>query len=179
MPTRRIPTNPDTPDWSLSEQQRTAVDLIVSGKNLQDTADAIAVTRQTVSEWLNHHPGFQAALNRRRQELWGDMIDGLRALVPKALAVLARELDGEAPLAAAIHVLKACGLYGGIATPTGPTDPGTIAIAQELEADERQHAAHEAEITKKRRSFERMMRELASNPTAGFPPGQERSWPGH
>jgi hypothetical protein len=66
-------------------------------------------------------------------------------------------------------VLKACGLYGGIAAPAGPTDPDTIAIAQQLDADERQHAAHEADITIKRRSFDRMLRELASDPTAGLP----------
>jgi hypothetical protein len=169
MPTRNL-TNPDaTPDWSLSEQQRTAINLIVSGKNFQTVADAIAVQRPTVSHWVNHHPGFQAELNRRRQELWADLVDGLRSLAPKALEVLVWELEGEAPLAAAIHVLKASGLYGGIAAPAGPTDPDTIAIAQQLDADERQHTAHEADITIKRRSFDRMLRELASAPTARLP----------
>ena len=67
---RRNPTHPNTPDWSLSPQQETAVDLLVSGKTVTDTTHAIEVTRQTVSKWLNHHPGFQAALNSRRQELW-------------------------------------------------------------------------------------------------------------
>jgi len=43
---KRNLTNPDaTPDWSLSQQQRTAVDLITVGKNLQETADAIAELR--------------------------------------------------------------------------------------------------------------------------------------
>jgi hypothetical protein len=167
MPTRRIPTNPDTPDWSLSEPQRTAVDLIVSGKTLQDTADAIAVTRQTVSVWLNHHPGFQAALNKRRQELWADLVDGLRALAPKALAVLARALDGEEPLPAAVHVLKACWLYGGVQAPSGPTDPEPIALAMKLAEDDRQHAAENAEIAIKRRGFDRMLAQLAADPTAG------------
>jgi len=40
------------------------------------------------------------------------MTDALRGLLPKALEVIERELDGEAPLPAAVHVLKACGLYG-------------------------------------------------------------------
>jgi hypothetical protein len=167
MPTRRNPTNPDTSDWTLTPQQETAVDLLASGKTVTDTAAAVEVTRQTVSEWVNHHPGFQAALNRRRQELWGNMVDGLRALAPKALAVLARELESEAPLAAAIHVLKACGLYGGVPMPTGPTDPDAIALAMKLAEDDRQHAAHETDMTIKRRSFDRMLRELASDPTAG------------
>src|SRR5262249_34218793 len=60
----RKQTNADAkPDWSLSEQQQTAVDLIVSGRNFQETADAIGVQRPTVSKWVHHDPGFQAALN--------------------------------------------------------------------------------------------------------------------
>ena len=89
---RRNPTNPDTLDWTLTPQQETAVDLLASGKTVTDTATAIEVTRQTVSEWLNHHPGFQAALNSRRQELWAGVSDTLRGLLPKALDVLKREL---------------------------------------------------------------------------------------
>jgi len=60
--TRHKPTNPDTPDWTLTPQQETAVDLLVSGKTVTDTAMAVEVTRQTVSEWLHHPPGFQADL---------------------------------------------------------------------------------------------------------------------
>ena len=161
---RQKPTNPDTPDWTLTPQQETAVDLLASGKTVTDTAAAIEVTRQTVSEWLNHHPGFQAALNRRRQELWSDMVDGLRALTPKALAVLARELDGGAPLAAAIHVLKATGLYGGIVAPSGPTEVEEIALAMQLKAYDREHAAEDAEITLKRKSYDRMLAALAADP---------------
>jgi len=85
MSVKRNQTKPHTPDWSLSEQQRTAVDLLVSGRNLQDTADAVGVQRWSVSQWVNHHPGFRAALNERRRELWADLVDGLRALAPKAV----------------------------------------------------------------------------------------------
>ena len=106
---RQKPTNPDTPDWTLTPQQEMAVDLLASGQTVTDTAVAIDVTRQTVSEWLNHHPGFQAALNSRRQELWVGMTNSLRGLLPKALEVLKCELEGEAPLPAAVHVLKAAG----------------------------------------------------------------------
>jgi hypothetical protein len=80
---RRNPTNPDvpaTPDWSLSPQQAAAVDLLASGQTLTAVAAVIEVTRQTVSGWVNQHPGFQAALHNRRQELWDGMADTLRAL---------------------------------------------------------------------------------------------------
>jgi hypothetical protein len=143
--TRHKPTHPDNPDWTLTPQQETAVDLLASGKTITDTASAVEVTRQTVSEWLNHHPGFQAALNSRRQELWVGMTDALRGLLPKALEVLKGALEGEAPLPAAVHVLKACGLYG-MPAPQGPTDVEDVVIAQ------------------RRRAYERMLTGLAAGP---------------
>ena len=165
---RQKPTNPDTPDWTLTPQQETAVDLLASGKTVTDTAAAVEVTRQTVSEWRNQHPGFQAALNRRRQELWVGMTDTLRGLLPKAMEVLKSELEGETPLPAAVHVLKACGLYGGLAAPSGSTEPEEIAARLRLAADARQHAAEEADIAIKRRSYDRFLSALASDPTAGL-----------
>lgn len=137
---RQKPMNPDTPDWTLTPQQETAVDLLASGKTVTDTAQAIEVTRQTVSEWLNHHPGFQAALNSRRQELWAGMTDALRGLLPKALEVLKGELEGEAPLPAAVHVLKACGLYR-LNAPAGPVAVADAALAQKEQDKDRRRRA--------------------------------------
>jgi len=128
---RQKPTNPDTPDWTLTPQQETAVALLASGKTITDTAKALDVSRQTVSEWFNDHPGVQPALNSRRQELWAGMTDTLRGLLPKALEVLAHEMDGGQPLPAAVHVLKACGLYG-LPVPQGPTAPEDVARAERL-----------------------------------------------
>jgi len=138
--TRQKMTNPDTPDWTLTPQQETAVDLLASGKTVTDTAAAVEVTRQTVSEWLHHHPGFQAALNSRRQELWVGMTDALRGLLPKALEVLKCELEGETPLPAAVHVLKACGLYG-MLPPRGPTEVEDAVLAEQQRQGERRRAA--------------------------------------
>src|SRR5262245_60188147 len=134
MAAKRNTTKPDAPTWSLTEQQRTAIDLLVTGRNLQDTADAVHVSRPTVSGWLHHNPGFHAELNQRRQELWSDLVDGLRALAPRAMEVLAQALDSADPVPAAIHILKACGLYGGIAAPRGSTDPAILDAAQQLAA---------------------------------------------
>ena len=133
---RQKPTNPDTPDWTLTPQQETAVDLLASGKTVTDTAVVVDVTRQTVSEWFNHHPGFQAALNSRRQELWIGMTQTLRGLLPKALEVLKDELEGEHPLPAAVHVLKACGLYGNV-SPLGPTEVEDALLAEQERQSER------------------------------------------
>lgn len=83
---RQKATKPDTAEeWTLSPQQQTAVDLLATGRTVTEAAEAVGVARQTVSEWLNQHRGFQAELNRRRQELWAASTDCLRALVPKAL----------------------------------------------------------------------------------------------
>ena len=133
MPRRRQPTDPipAPTDWSLTPQQGTAVDLLVSGKTVTDTAKILEVPRQTVSEWLTQHPGFQAELNSRRQELWVAMVDTLRSLLPKALEVLKREIESEAPLPAAVEVLKASGLYG-VAPPSGPIDVEDVALEQEV-----------------------------------------------
>jgi len=50
--------------------------------------------------WRLHSPLFQAAINRRRNELWESAADKLRALIPKALAVLEREM---AAIGAEVH----------------------------------------------------------------------------
>ena len=129
---RRNPTNPDvpaTPDWSLSPQQAAAVDLLASGQTLTAVAAAIEVTRQTVSGWVNQHPGFQAAMHNRRQELWDGMADTLRGLLPRAVEVLKQQLEVRQPLTAAVHVLKACGLYGGLPAPGGWLEPEDAAAA--------------------------------------------------
>jgi DNA-binding NarL/FixJ family response regulator len=60
---RRKATNPDaSEEWALTPQQEAAVDLLATGRTVTDTADAVGVARQTVSEWVNQHYGFRAAL---------------------------------------------------------------------------------------------------------------------
>ena len=92
MSTRNQTNSDAPPDASLSQQQLAAVDCLAAGRNLQQVADAIGVQRPTVSHWLNHHCGFQAALNSRRQELWDGMVERLRGLLPEALDVLEQQL---------------------------------------------------------------------------------------
>lgn len=126
---RQKATHPDSAALELTPQQETAVTLLVTGKTVTDTAEVLEVTRQTVSEWLHHHPGFQATLHRRQRELWHEASEQLRALIPKALEVVTKALEGEQALPAAVHVLKACGLYGTVA-PRGLTEPRDIALQQ-------------------------------------------------
>jgi len=130
MAARQNTTNPDTQNV-LSCQQLAAVDLLAVGRAIMETAETLGLARQTVSEWKNNHSGFIAALNICRHELWEAANDKVRSLLPKALQVIESELDnGKDPLAAAVHSLKASGLYSGTPLPPGPL------TAEEAKLDE-------------------------------------------
>jgi CRP-like cAMP-binding protein len=115
---------------TIIPRQDQAIALLLTGKTVTEVAEVVEVSRQTVSEWLHHHPGFQAALHQRQRELWQEASEQLRALIPKALEVVTQALEGEQALPAAVHGLKACGLYGGLA-PSGPLDAADIALEQQ------------------------------------------------
>jgi hypothetical protein len=126
-------TKPDIAGRELSIEQQNAVDLLIVGQTDQQTADAVGVTRQTVNGWRNGNPWFQAELNRRRQEVWGVAVDQLRALLPRAVAVLAEELEGgEGRARVAVDILRLAGLDRAKAPQqldtflVGPTDPEAI-----------------------------------------------------
>lgn len=103
-------TKTDTEDWSLTPGQATAVDMLVLGRTVTDVAEAVGVTRQTVSGWLHHHLGFQAELSVRRRELWETAADQLRGLVPKSVEVLKEALEGDEKLMVALGILRGAGL---------------------------------------------------------------------
>jgi hypothetical protein len=142
------------------------VDLLVSGKTLTDTAAALGVGRPAVSDWVNHHPAFIAALNSRRQELWDGMVDTLRGLLPKAVEVLQKELEGATPLPAALQVLKSCGLAA-VGRPTGPTTVEEAEQAQRQREIERVATAltpEDVTLAQQRRKSDRTFAALAALP---------------
>jgi hypothetical protein len=68
---------------------------------LGTAGEAAGVTRQTVSSWVNHHPGFQAALNARRRELLDRRADAIRHADGLALSLVVDALDrGDVEVAA-------------------------------------------------------------------------------
>ena len=109
----------------LSEPQLTAIELLVAGRNLTAVAAEIDATRQTVSTWYNRDPEFRAALNQRRQQMRAELHDHLRALAPAAAEALEQELRGPNRLQAAVHLLRAAGMYG-TEQAEGPTDAEEI-----------------------------------------------------
>jgi transposase len=102
-----------TQNDTLTPQQAAAADLLATGANVTDAAEQVKVSRQTVSEWLHHNAAFQAALNARQRELWQGYVERLRSLVPKAMDTLEVAVsEKKQDVAAAVHILKAAGLYG-------------------------------------------------------------------
>jgi hypothetical protein len=116
-----VATNGYKRQHGLTVEQQNAVDRLVAGDTDKEAADAVGVNRVTVSKWRLYDPAFQAALNARRQEVFGAAADKLRSLVPKALDTLAAAMDGGNVLAA-VTILKAAALDK-LPPPAGPTDP--------------------------------------------------------
>jgi len=96
-------------EQGLTIEQLNAIDILITGKSDQAVADAIGVSRPTVTSWRLYDPHFQAELNRRRKEVWGASVDRIRALLPKAFDVLEREIDGGS-YRAALELIKLAGL---------------------------------------------------------------------
>ena len=100
----------------LSIGQRNAVDLLILGGTDAEAATAANVTRQTVCDWRNHDAEFQAELNRARAALWTGATDQLRALVPRALSVLAEALAAQPDPKVALDILRLAGIGAGLGT---------------------------------------------------------------
>lgn len=107
----------------LPTNQQQALELVIAGKKDQEVADTVGVTRETVCRW-RHQPEFRAVLNKYQTLMQQVAYDRLRALVNEALEGLADALADENPrikIQAAVHILKAAGLYSKGLPAVGPT----------------------------------------------------------
>ena len=124
----------------LTPAQEVALAELLAGATDVQAAEAAGVHRQCVNKWRHHDADFVAALNRRRAAMWEEHTDRIRALISSALDVLAEDigLDGgwmdnrRYRQAAAVHVLRAAGIYGASLAPTGPTSADGVRGAQAL-----------------------------------------------
>lgn len=106
---RTKPTNCDETLHGLTAAQSAAVELVACGRADAEIAEAVGVHRVTVARWRAFSPAFQAAVNRRRQELFHGVADRLLASLAKAVDVAAAALDDDRPdvrLKAALGLLK-------------------------------------------------------------------------
>ena len=89
----------------LTPAQALAAHALATGSTHDEAALAAGVRRETVTNWVNHHPGFQAALDRYRHALETEQLDVARRIRGKALVVVEQALD-TGDLAAALAVLR-------------------------------------------------------------------------
>lgn len=91
----------------LTVAQENAIDALLLGNSDGEAAMIAGVSRQTVWGWRTWHPYFRLELEKRRGAIFSEAKDRLRALLPKALARLERELESdEGDWRAAAQVLK-------------------------------------------------------------------------
>jgi len=113
-------------ETELTDQQLTAIELLLSGQGVSQVAEQVDVDRSTLWRW-GQLPAFQAELNRRRQELWSAHADRLRSLLPAALQVLENTLECEPDgWRVALAIVKMAD-FGALA-PSGETDPAAIEL---------------------------------------------------
>jgi len=124
-------TKPDK-TRQLSQEQMNALEHLLQGRSDRATAEAVGVSRQTVSEWRNHDPLFIAELNRQRSELWNEARERLKSLANRALDVVEQQLgsgDPKAALAASKYILQGTKLLGDTDLPiNGPMTPEAVIL---------------------------------------------------
>jgi len=138
-------TKPDK-TRQLSIEQANAIEHLLQGQSDRAAAEAVGVSRQTISEWKNHDPLFVAELNRQRSEMWKEARERMKALANRVLDVVELQFDSDDPkaaLAAAKYILQGTLLLGDTDLPrSGPTSPEAVIMAKlrsearmELEAE--------------------------------------------
>ena len=127
---------------TITPRQQQALQALMTGATDSTAAEAAGVSRETVNRWRRRDANFMAAFNEARQDLAQDFHDGLRALLPDALAALR---DGLTADNINTRVRVAATLFRAlpdVGKPTGPTNPETIRVAwqtaeSELDLDRR------------------------------------------
>ena len=110
----------------LNHRQLAAIDALIAGATDEEAAAAAGVHRVTVNKWKNHNPFVVAELCVRREALFGASVEKLRALLPRAIDRLEREIDsGPDGLKAALALVKLSGLAEWRAE-SGPVDPQEV-----------------------------------------------------
>ena len=119
----------------LSIEQLNAIELLITGASDASTAEAVGVSRQTITAWRNDDFEFAAQLERKRQDLWASHEDDLRSLITRAIEILRHGMQSEderIQIVAAVHVLRCVGIYGQSIEPVGDTTAEQVAMRQTL-----------------------------------------------
>lgn len=120
----------------LTPQKIKAIDLLVSGQSVVDTAEELGIAYETLSRWRNHDSVFIAAFNARRLYLWEANAERLRSLVNKAVRVIEAAFDSKnesTRLKAADMILRSVGLAN-LPSPSNRIKPDQIEVDLQNEA---------------------------------------------
>lgn len=126
------------PRQALTPAQEQAILLLAAGKTVTATAEALGVTRQTVSTWANQDAEFMAALALARKETLEAGADRVRGLVAKALdaveaAFEAEDMTAKEKAGLGMEILRQVKLTD-MAGQHGHTDPAAIRGEQARQA---------------------------------------------
>jgi len=107
----------------LGVEQQAALELLLTGKSIAETARSAGVSRMAIWRWMKHDAAFQAAYNQWHDQLQESCRSRLQALTDKATDALEKALEaGDAR--AALQLLKGMGMIKE-RTP-GPTEPEEV-----------------------------------------------------
>jgi hypothetical protein len=123
-------------DLSLTPPQRTAIQMLTSGKTAIDSALAAGVSRRTLYRWLKTDVNFQAAYNAWQHDAIATARGKVLALTDAAIDAVRRALvKGDAKTA--LVILKSTGILD--RPEPGSTDPEEVQARQAI-AGERAEA---------------------------------------
>ena len=124
---RKTPQNDTYQSRPLSVEQRSGVDLLVTGATDAEVAAAVGVDRGTVWRWRHEHPDFISELEKARQQFMSGSVDKLRAALPKAVGNIVNAVEA-GDLKASLALMKCVGLQNGDYFKPGETDANKIAL---------------------------------------------------
>lgn len=114
---------------ALTVAQEHALEVLERGRTRQEAADAAGVSRETVSRWDNHHPGFIAERNQRRLDRRRAFADEVRAIDDLALANVRKAVE-EGDTAASLVWLRHISPRIAAEEPIGPTTAEEVIAAK-------------------------------------------------
>jgi hypothetical protein len=76
---------------ALSDAQHAAVAMLAMGKSFPHVAEEVKVDVRTIYNWRKL-PAFRRALRKRREEIWHESADRLRAMLTRSLDIVEEQL---------------------------------------------------------------------------------------
>ncbi len=122
----------------VSPNQLIALECLLAGQSMIDSAMAAGVDRSTLHRWLRHDFNFQAGLNRGRRDLQENFMHRLDRLNIDAAACVGRAVH-EGDVKTALEVLKRLGTL--TKTAVGSDDPAVL--QSETQSNARRHSRGE------------------------------------